>query len=205
MPFTSIAMSATLAPRIEIYTMLACSVHKPDLFRQNFPGIESYPHSTIHETSGLNYQVPSSDIPTSDIHVDHVFPRIYPFLDSFPKNGSTPPPKKGNLCASDPVVLAAVAKLTAGKLSSYFCCCRGIWTPKRGYFAIVMLIPRVRACGSTWPGPSYGPPYLSGQVADGINSHYYFDGHSKLHHDRVVGCCESLRRHINSERASIVV
>jgi hypothetical protein len=121
MPFSSIAMSATIAPRIEIYTMLACSVHKPDIFRQNFPGIELGLHTTIHEISGLDFRVPSSDIPTSsDIHMAHVFPGIYPFLDSPPKNGSTPPPKKGNLCASDPVVLAAVAKLTAGKLSLYF-------------------------------------------------------------------------------------
>ena len=151
MPFTSIAMSATLAPRIEIYTMLACSVHKPDIFRQNFPGIELGLHSTIHEISGLDFRVPSSDIPTlSNIHVAHVFPGVYPFLDSPPNNGSTPPPKKGNSCASDPVVLAAVAKLTAGKLSLYFLSLsKYIWTLKRGYFAIVMLIPRLRACGSS--------------------------------------------------------
>jgi len=202
MPFTSIAMSATLAPRIEIYTMLACSVHKPDIFRQNFPGIELGLHSIIHETSGLDFRVPSSDIPTSsNMHVAHVFPGIYPFLDSSPKNGSTPPPKKGNLCASDPVVLAAVAKLTAGKLSLYFLSLsKYIWTLKRVYFTIVMLIPRLHACG--FP---HGPPYLSGHVADAINSHYYLHGHSKLHHDRVVECCESLRRYINPERASIIV
>jgi hypothetical protein len=201
-------MSATIAPRIEIYTMLACSVHKPDIFRQNFPGIELGLHSTIHEISGLDFRVPSSDIPTSsNIHMAHVFPGIYPFLDSPPKNGSTPPPKKGNLCASDPVVLAAVAKLTAGKLSLYFFVIIEVYLDSEAW------IFRNRHADTTpsrlWfhtrPGPSYGPPYLSGHFADGINSHYYFHGHSKLHHDRVVGCCESPRRHINFERTSIIV
>jgi hypothetical protein len=149
-PFTSIATSATLAPRIEIYTMLACSVHKPDLFRQNFPGIKLYPHSTIHETSGLDFRVPSSDIPTlSNIHVAHVFPGIYPFLDSSPKDDPIPPPKKGNLCTSDPVVQAAVAKLSAGEFSLCFLSLsRYIRTLKREYCIIPMLIPRLRACGS---------------------------------------------------------
>jgi hypothetical protein len=158
MPFTSIAMSATIAPRIEIYTMLACSVHKPDVFRHNFPGIDIDLHSTIHETSGLDFRA-SGLATSSHIHVvDAYFPGIYPFLDSSPGNGSTPLPRKGNLCASDPVVQAAVAKLTASKCSSYFCRYRGIF----GLWSVdIAQLPRLRACGSSHS--------LSGHVADGTN------------------------------------
>ncbi|KAJ8079128.1 hypothetical protein PM082_013416 [Marasmius tenuissimus] len=35
MPLSSMAMGATIAPRIEIYTMLACRVHKPDIFEES--------------------------------------------------------------------------------------------------------------------------------------------------------------------------
>ena len=35
-PFTSIAASAKIAPRLAIYTVLACSVHKPDIAGQEF-------------------------------------------------------------------------------------------------------------------------------------------------------------------------
>jgi hypothetical protein len=35
-PFTSMAASAKIAPRLEIYTALACSVHKPDIAGQEF-------------------------------------------------------------------------------------------------------------------------------------------------------------------------
>lgn len=129
--------------------MLACSAYKPDLFRQNFPGIELYPHSTIHETSGLDFRASSSDIPTSsNIYVAHIFSGIYPFPDSSPKDGPTPPPKKGNLCASDPVVQAAVAKLSAGEFSLCFLSLsRYIRTLKREYCVIAMLIPHLRVCG----------------------------------------------------------
>ncbi|TRM62597.1 hypothetical protein BD626DRAFT_569746 [Schizophyllum amplum] len=35
-PFSTAAMSATLAPRVEIYTRLVCRVHKPDIFKENY-------------------------------------------------------------------------------------------------------------------------------------------------------------------------
>lgn len=76
-PFTAIAMSATLAPRIEIYTMLACSVHKPDIFERSY--MSSFMPSALN--SNLIQNARASE----------------------------------NLCASDPVVQAAVAKLTAGE------------------------------------------------------------------------------------------
>jgi len=151
MPFTSIAMSATIAPRIEIYTMLACSAHKPDIFRHNFPGIEFDLRSPT--TSALDFRAPSSGLPTSP---DIYFPGIYPFLDSSPKNGSTIPPKKGNLCASDPVVQAAVAKLTAGERLFGFSLSKYIWTLERGCCTIAS--GHASATPShmwfpTWPGP----------------------------------------------------
>jgi hypothetical protein len=108
MPFTAIAMSSTLAPRIEVYTMLACSVHKPDIFRQNFPGFE------------LGLQDISS--PNLDIWGFSNEPSLTPLylsdlvLEPENTNGSVPTTPR-NRCASDPVVQAAVAKLTAGGFS----------------------------------------------------------------------------------------
>lgn len=98
LPFTSIAMSATMAPRIEIYTILACSVHKPDIFKQSFPGLE------------LGLVEEPRQLPTHSSA--QLIDRIYP---SYSTNKATNEsvPTKPNLCASDPVVQAAVAKLTA--------------------------------------------------------------------------------------------
>ncbi|KAF8077579.1 major facilitator superfamily domain-containing protein [Lyophyllum atratum] len=110
-PFTAIAMSATIAPRIEVYTLLACSVHKPDIFRQE------------HSTLGGGF-----------IHFPDNTPIILP---EFPQNEPWPlgqrtthepvfglkkdrngTEKPGPACASDPVVQAAVAKLSTGELAA---------------------------------------------------------------------------------------
>lgn len=101
MPFTSIAMSATMAPRIEIYTILACSVHKPDIFKQSFPGLE------------LGLVEERRQLPTDPS--TQLIDRIYlPYLtNKLGQATNTSVPTKPNLCASDPVVQAAVAKLTA--------------------------------------------------------------------------------------------
>ena len=108
MPFTAMANSATMAPRIEIYTMLACRVHKPDVFKRNFPR--------------LDWDLNMSD--RNDASIPSVTPEVYgvsvsaqilpqPFAAS-QDNGTQTPPER-NTCASDPVVQAAVAKLTAGE------------------------------------------------------------------------------------------
>lgn len=65
MPFTATAFAATLAPKVEIYTELACATHRPE-----------------------------------------ILPAVFAFVG------------KANPCASDPVVQAAVAKLSACTLQS---------------------------------------------------------------------------------------
>ena len=99
--FTSAAVGATLAPRVEIYTMLACQVHKPDIFRENYP----LPQIPIHPPIFLP-QTSAIDSRSSPSHV-------------FWENPATPSsdPAKRNLCAKDPVVQAAVARLSASEYS----------------------------------------------------------------------------------------
>lgn len=98
-------MSATLAPRVEIYTTLACSVHKPDIFRQAFPALGNMLFS---------YDVIPSIIPPTANYTSSVG---MIFLDHSGLQDITgDQPSRPNLCASDPVVQAAVAKLSAGKL-----------------------------------------------------------------------------------------
>lgn len=95
-----------MAPRIEIYTILACSVHKPDIFKQSFPGLE------------LGLVEEPRQLPTHSSA--QLIDRIYP---SYSTNKATNEsvPTKPNLCASDPVVQAAVAKLTAGAFFDLSC------------------------------------------------------------------------------------
>ncbi|RDB23050.1 putative membrane protein C14C4.07 [Hypsizygus marmoreus] len=103
-PFTAIAMAATMAPRIEIYTLLACSVHKPDIFRHSLP--------SLNGTSGLPLPGISAVTPGSKF-ISLQFNTTMPFI--LPMSGlkNNTEPGKPTLCASDPVVQAAVAKLTA--------------------------------------------------------------------------------------------
>ncbi|TFK36324.1 major facilitator superfamily domain-containing protein [Crucibulum laeve] len=111
-PFTSIAMSATIAPRIEIYTTLACSVHKPDIFKQAFPVKPPYMRFGDDAPSVFSATV-NMTVPTIDLGLDRVY---LPEHDSNSRYGSvklTASPSKPNPCATDPVVGAAVAKLTA--------------------------------------------------------------------------------------------
>ncbi|KDR73680.1 hypothetical protein GALMADRAFT_251460 [Galerina marginata CBS 339.88] len=116
-PFTALASSGTTAPCIEIYTMLACSVHKPDIFKQNFPGIELGLRGMSLDTTVYDIQTPKSSN-TSPSPFSPNLPQIHlPVASPFPtiieNNGSTVPSADKKLCASDPVVQAAVAKLTA--------------------------------------------------------------------------------------------
>jgi hypothetical protein len=102
-------MSATMAPRIEIYTVLACSVHKPDIFKQSFPGLE------------LGLVEEPRQLPTHSSA--RLIGGIYPphLTDKSGQATNASVPTKPNLCASDPVVQAAVAKLTAGAFFDLSC------------------------------------------------------------------------------------
>ncbi|KAJ7172296.1 major facilitator superfamily domain-containing protein [Mycena filopes] len=98
-PLSTIAMSATLAPKIEIYTLLACSVHKPEIF----------------EDRALAASIPSFLLSHPESHAETTFPPTFEMAlthnTSLPLISMDEP--KPNPCASDPVVLAAVARLTA--------------------------------------------------------------------------------------------
>ena len=103
MPFTAIATSATAAPRIEIYTTLACSVHRPDIFGESFqqPDILDFvQHSGIPATA-------------------HRY-SIFSVEKSLQVGDADTPPTRKQRCASDPVVQAAVAKLTTGACKTVF-------------------------------------------------------------------------------------
>lgn len=98
-------MSAMIAPRIEIYTTLACRVHKPDVFEQSFPGLEL----GLVDAPRVFGQLPYTD---SSLLIDQTYrPHL---TDNSSQTTLENPATKPNRCASDPIVQAAVAKLTAG-------------------------------------------------------------------------------------------
>lgn len=97
MPFAAIAASATLAPRVEVYTTLACRVHRPDIYDQDFSGTTA--------DRAVSKIIPSYYVSSSVLGIHSLGTR------ELKLNG----PVEGKRCASDPVVQAAVAKLSAGK------------------------------------------------------------------------------------------
>lgn len=115
MPFTAIASSATIAPRIEIYTMLACSVHRPDIYREVYPdaGIGDFQSLALSFKYGsLSTETNDPNLPTSDVTSSELI--FLPGTSADPGNTQAFRPPK-NLCAADPVVAGSVAKLTAGE------------------------------------------------------------------------------------------
>ena len=101
MPFTAIAMSSTITPRIEIYTSLACSFLRPDYGEslQQPANILGFLHSNDCRIPAVAHQSSCVD---ADV-----------FNDKFLQiNGADIPPTRKQRCASDPVVQAAVAKLS---------------------------------------------------------------------------------------------
>ena len=101
MPFTAIAMSSTITPRIEIYTSLACSFLRPDYGEslQQPASILGFLHSDDRRNPAVAHQSSSID---TDVFNNK-------FLEI---NGADTPPTRKQRCASDPVVQAAVAKLS---------------------------------------------------------------------------------------------
>ena len=113
MPFTAIATSLTIAPRIEIYTTVACSILKPE-YGENpqQPEIVGFFHSNDCRNPPAAHQ--SSCVDISDILM----------IDkALQTNGVDTPPTREQRCASDPVVQAAVARLTtsAYRVVSFLC------------------------------------------------------------------------------------
>ena len=113
MPLIAIASSSTITPRIEIYTTLACSILKPEYGESpQQPDIVGFLHSNDCRSSAVAHQ--SSCVVISDILT------IYKSLQT--KGPDTPLTRKQR-CASDPVVQAAVAKLTTRAYRILFFLC----------------------------------------------------------------------------------
>lgn len=84
----TITLAATVAPRIAVYTRLACIAHKPE-------------YTSIDIWNPTRHALPTLFSPFSP-------DQPLPFSS---KGGDA----KSDLCASDPVVQAAVATLTLGE------------------------------------------------------------------------------------------
>lgn len=93
MPFSSIAWSSTIAPRVEIYTQLACAVHSPDVYDDQLLGL------VFTNTTPLGAPL--------EVEKDRPITVFFRDMLEAPKNAN------GNRCASDPVVQVSVAKLAA--------------------------------------------------------------------------------------------
>ncbi|KDQ61041.1 hypothetical protein JAAARDRAFT_32037 [Jaapia argillacea MUCL 33604] len=115
-PFTAITTAGTMAPKIELYTQLACKVHRPEYSTDHGAGV-FVPTSLSHSSSS-----PSSWLtgPPSWSTLDPFWNAQTGDMDdvvsvSFiqPTNGTDTPRDDKNLCATDPVVQAAVAELNA--------------------------------------------------------------------------------------------
>ena len=118
MAFTAIAGSSTLTPRIEIYTTLACNFLIPECGeRSQQPGILGFPHSNDCRIPAVAHQ---SSVDISDVFM------IDKSLQT--SNGVDTPPTREQRCASDPVVQAAVAKLTTSAYSVVFSPCTSTCT-----------------------------------------------------------------------------
>lgn len=110
-PLASIGFSAVIAPRVEMYTIFACRVHAPQLqYEPNGMLHLAQPHSmlsmntasTLHD--GLNPDNPSAPF----VSLQPV--SLYVPADTGPQQLHAP---NRDQCASDPVVQAAVAQLSA--------------------------------------------------------------------------------------------
>jgi hypothetical protein len=109
-PLAAMAASATIAPRIEIYTLLACFVHKPDIFERTvrFGGYPGFPTETS----------PYIVLPPVFTKYGDVTHRVFSSSASVLGLRNSTVTAQPNLCASDPVVQAAVAKLTVGEFGT---------------------------------------------------------------------------------------
>jgi MFS family permease len=111
-PLASIGFSAVIGPRVEMYTVLACRVHAPGHELQYEPNgtlqlaqshsmLSMNKASTLHD--GLNLDDPSALIVSAQ-HVSLYVPADTDQQSHIPDRDQ---------CASDPVVQAAVAQLSA--------------------------------------------------------------------------------------------
>ncbi|KAF5315849.1 hypothetical protein D9611_005020 [Ephemerocybe angulata] len=102
-PFSSLAKTASLAPRVELYTMLACRVHKPDIFYDS--------HATNNTSIMGKMGLSESEVDTFSPTLQHAISPAsqIPMLTTETHSVAKP----SSPCGSDPTVLAAVARLSA--------------------------------------------------------------------------------------------
>ncbi|KAH7912214.1 MFS general substrate transporter [Hygrophoropsis aurantiaca] len=117
MPMSSIGFSSTLAPRVELYTMLVCRIDRPE-YISNSHFSDQYPYSALKPLvahSNLSLPALENVIPASE-HSDDLelhgvlIPAITNISLSKYEIVSGDTRKQ---CAADPVVQAATAKLAA--------------------------------------------------------------------------------------------
>ena len=117
-PFSAITKSATIAPKVEVYTLLACRVHKPDIY-----------HSSQVQDAFSKVVTPRAEVDARPVESEISFPWA-PIIRSNNASlaGTTEQPprftvlaeraigkKPNSPCAADPTVQAAVARLSAGE------------------------------------------------------------------------------------------
>lgn len=115
-PFGAIGYAALLAPKVAMYTTLACRVHRPELIMNNHSLPHSFTFPLTHNLAAIN----AADIPIlnasddSKTALDTVFVPLPDSTYTSSSDYSQRGPDSEQKCASDPVVQAAVARLNAG-------------------------------------------------------------------------------------------
>lgn len=114
MPIAALVVSATIGPRVEIYTGLVCATHKPDIFKEAYPLIEQWKlgFDIGHEQPDPSPILPSKPVPP-------VLGDLPVITAVFAGNDTGSEPHR-NPCATDPIVLAKTAQLNAVCDASFF-------------------------------------------------------------------------------------
>lgn len=122
LPFAAIATSATIAPRIEVYTMLACNVYRPEYVSADSVAKQLAPpylgHYSFFFTPGISTGTFSEQpffLTNPGLWGNQTCTSVTAALDAPYETGGV-----SQRCASDPEVQAAVAELTAGELYEFF-------------------------------------------------------------------------------------
>ncbi|KAH7889409.1 major facilitator superfamily domain-containing protein [Phlebopus sp. FC_14] len=109
-PLSSIGYSASLAPRVEMYTMLACRIHRPEAVSDDLSQLlaRQWSHDVALTPAGMPaVHHPNHDdtsVGSSSVFLPNV---TYPFLVE------REDPEMRQRCAADPVVQAVAARLAA--------------------------------------------------------------------------------------------
>lgn len=110
--FSSIGFAALLAPKVALYTALACRVHRPE-YLADINSLHSFAFPLTY-----NVNVANAAIPYLFGGREIVANAVSPFLSNSTYSSSLDYTSEGpgseQKCASDPVVQAVVARLNAG-------------------------------------------------------------------------------------------